>query len=171
MGETKSSQDHTGKATAEKCARGILETVPAVMRMVRAEMRRGAGEAVSVPQFRVLAFLGRNNDASLSAVARFIGVADATASALVERLVRRGLVVREGDPEERRRVRLGLTPEGSKVLERAGARTRRHLAVRLASLKSTELSAVARGLDLLRLTLITPSEEEPGTWAPRRKPA
>ena len=136
-----------------------METVPPVMRLLRYEMRREAGGALSVAQFRVLAFLGRNHDASLSAVAGFIGVADATASAMVERLVRRGLVVREGDPEERRRVRLRLTGEGSALLEHAGARTRRRVARRLSSLRPAELAALARGLGLLRLTLGTPAEE------------
>jgi DNA-binding MarR family transcriptional regulator len=148
-------REQAEKATPESCARRILETVPAVMRLVRSEMRRGAGGSLSVPQFRVLAYLGRNSDASLSAVADFIGIADATASAMVERLVRRRLVVREGDPEERRRVRLRLTRGGSALLERAGARTRRHVAARLSALAPRDLTALGRGLGLLRATLAT----------------
>lgn len=87
------------------------------MRVLRHEMRREVGEALSVPQFRVLAFLGRNGGRSLSTVAEFIAVAAASASAMVERLVRRGLVVREGDPKERRRVRLRLTLAAPSVEE------------------------------------------------------
>ena len=150
------------RTTAQSCARRILETVPAVMRFVRSEMRRQVGEALSVPQFRVLAFLGRNHDASLSAVADFIGIADATASAMVERLVRRALVVREGDPEERRRVRIRLTGQGTALLERAGARTRRRVAARLAALKPGELAVLASGLDVLRVTFGTRPEQERG---------
>jgi MarR family transcriptional regulator for hemolysin len=154
------SEELARRASAGSCARRILETVPAVMRLVRSEMRREAGEVLSVPQFRVLRYLGRNSDASLTEVADFIGIANATASAMVERLVRRALVVREADPEERRRVRLRLTGEGSALLERASSRTRRRVAARLSSLKPGDLKALARGLDLLRLTLRTPSEEE-----------
>jgi len=143
---------------AASCARRILEIVPEVMRQVRSEMRRETGETLSVPQFRMLAFLGRNEGASLSAVASFIGVADATASAAVERLVRRGLVVREGDPHERRRVRLHLTGSGTTLLERARTRTQRRVSARLATLGVAELAHLAHGLDLLRRALSVPVE-------------
>ena len=160
MPYARTSADRAEKATADGCARRILETVPGVMRLIRYEMRSEARGTLSVPQFRVLRYLGRNSDASLSAVADFIGMADATASAMVERLVRRGLVVREGVPEERRRVRLRLTEEGSALLRRASSRTQRRVAARLSSLKPSELTTLAGGLDLLYLTLGTPSEEE-----------
>lgn len=135
--------------SSETCARRILATVPIVMRVLRREMRSGAQESLSVPQFRVLAFLSGSPGASLSEVADFVGVAGATASAMVDRLVRRGLVAREGDPEERRRVMLDLTSDGSDVLERARAHTRRRVADRLTVLTQSELRTVTEGLDLL----------------------
>lgn len=116
-------------------------------------MRGGVEEKLSVPQFRVLAFLNGTPGAALSDVADFVGVADATASAMVERLVRRDLVVREGNPRERRRVMLRLTPGGSSLLERARAHARRCVAERLTALTSSELAAVVGGLDLLSRTL------------------
>ena len=150
----------TRDATAQSCARHLLETVPAVMRLVRTEVRREAGDVLSVPQFRALAFLGRNPDTSLSAVSDFIGVADATASAMVDRLVRRGLVLRQGDPLERRRVRLRLTRTGSTLLRRAQARTRRRVAGRLDALDTARLNDLARGLDLLRDVFELPLERK-----------
>lgn len=138
---------------APACARRILETVPLVMRVLRREMRGGIEEKLSVPQFRVLAFLSRTPGASLSELADFIGVAAATASAMVERLVRRGLVAREGDPKERRRIMLRLTPDGSALLERARAHTRLRVAESIAALSGPELAAVVRGLDLLSKAL------------------
>jgi DNA-binding MarR family transcriptional regulator len=141
---------------AASCARQILDTIPTVMRLLRVQMRREAGEAVSVPQFRVLAFIGRTDGASLSAVADFIGVAAATASTMVDRLVRRGLVTREADPAERRRVRLHLTAEGAALVGRAGARVRQSVSARLATLDPVELAALERGLGLLRLAFSAP---------------
>lgn len=158
--------DTTGQAESvgcETCARRILETVPIVMRVLRREMRSGAEEKLSVPQFRVLAFLSGMPGASLSEVADFVGVAGATASAMVDRLVRRGLVAREGDPEERRRLRLELTTDGSELLERARAHTRARVGERLAVLTCSELSTVIGGLDLLERALgapVGPSEED-----------
>jgi DNA-binding MarR family transcriptional regulator len=135
------------------CARQILEVVPRAMDLLRCEMRKEAAEDLSVPQFRVLAFLDRMPGASLSSVADFIGVANATASSMVDRLVRRGLVLREGDPDERRRIMLELTGEGSALLEAARARTRSRVAERLAALSASDLVGLSKGLEILRRSL------------------
>jgi len=123
------------------------------MRLLREEMRKGAGVGLSVPQFRVLAFLGRTPGASLSAVAEFIGIADATASSMVDRLVRRRLVTRSGNPAERRRVMLTLTEGGRALLELARDHTRARVAEWLSSLRSSELGEMANGLALLERAL------------------
>ena len=133
------------RQAVELCARQILEVVPRAMRLLREEMRREAGAGVSVPQFRVLVFLGRTPDASLSAVAHHVGSADATASVMVSRLVERGLVTRTSDPSERRRVMLRLTQRGTTLLERARAHARLRMAERLDALSGEELGAVAGG--------------------------
>ncbi len=145
------------ESQAEACARRILETLPAVMRVLRREMRDGMDGKLSVPQFRVLAYLSGSPGASLSGVADFVGVAGATASAMVERLVRRGLVAREGDPNERRRIMLSLTPDGADLLERARAHTRKRVAEGIAGLTDAELQAVSSGLDALHGALCQPS--------------
>ena len=108
-----------GEESRAACARQILEVLPRAMDLLRFEMRQEAVEGLSVPQFRVLAFLDRNPGTSLSSVAEFVGVANATASSMVDRLVRRGLVLREGNPRERRRIMLELTREGASLLEGA----------------------------------------------------
>ncbi len=141
------------KGAAEECARRILEVVPRGMRVLRQEMRREVGSRLSVPQFRALAFLGRTPGASLSAVAEFMGVAAATASAMVERLVRRRLVMRKGDPHERRRVMLALTPRGATLLDRAHAHARARVVERLAGFTASDLVALAQGLASLARVL------------------
>lgn len=157
-----SSQDpRTGDgADAETCARHILETVPLVMRTIRREMRGAAEEHLSVPQFRVLAFLGRHRGASLSAVAEHLGVKDATASAMVDRLVKRGLVGRDTHPLERRRLELRLTRTGTALLERARGKARAHLSKSLALASREDLQALVQGLELLHRTLEAEGPEE-----------
>src|SRR5215510_2417726 len=102
-----------------QCAGEIMETVPAVMRFLRTEMRHHGTPFLSVPQFRVLVFLYRHPGASLSSVAEHLGVTCPTASVLVDRLVRRGLVDRTTYPQERRRVALTLTATGARHLQQA----------------------------------------------------
>lgn len=144
------------REAVELCARQILEVVPRAMRLLREEMRRAAGAGLSVPQFRALAFLGRTPGASLSSLAAFLGIADATASVMVNRLVGRRLVTRAVDPAERRRVMLELTARGSALLERARAHARGRVVERLGALGGAELAAIAGGLALLDRALATP---------------
>lgn len=142
----------------EACAREIMDTVPRVMQLIRAEMRRHRPGQLSVPQFRALLFLDRHPEASLSALAEHLGVSRPTASVLVERLVQRGLVARETDPAERRRAMLRLTPAGQRQLAEARQHTLARLAERLAGLGDAELACLLEGLRLLQRLLGEVSE-------------
>src|SRR5512136_939151 len=101
----------------ETCAQEILEVVPLVMRTIRAEMRRHRTADLSVPQFRTLAFIDRNVDASLSDVAEHIGLTLPSMSKIVDGLVTRKLVTRQTAAEDRRRMMLALTTRGRSALQ------------------------------------------------------
>ncbi len=60
MGSNKSAR----KKTSEKCAANVMETLPIVMRFIRADMQARKFTELSIPQFRTLAFLDRNPGAS-----------------------------------------------------------------------------------------------------------
>jgi DNA-binding MarR family transcriptional regulator len=126
-----------------------MDVVPLVMRVIRTELRRGAGLA-SIPQLRTLGFVDRNPHASLTDVAAHLGVTTATTSALVDRLVRRRLLSRMAHPGERRRIVLSLTRSGDRHLSAARSATRRELARALASASSRDLAAISRGMAHLR---------------------
>lgn len=147
------------EVTPETCARQIMELVPPLMRLIRTEMRRQAGGQLSVPQLRVLAYLGRNPGACLADVAAHLGVTNPTASAMVDRLVRRGLVERAQHPDERRRVVLRLTADGVALLERARGLTRDQLAQALATLSQRELRCLDEGLAVLRRAFALQGEQ------------
>ena len=139
------------KKVVEQCAARVMETVPLVMRFIRADMRaRGSYEEISVPQFRSLAFLDKHPGASLSELADHLGVTRATASANTERLVQRNFVDRCDHPEERRRVVLKLTAEGKEHLEATRAQTRLYIGDLLTSLSDEEITQVEVGLSLLK---------------------
>ncbi len=136
-------------ATPEECARVVMEAVPLVMRSIRSEMRRQRASHLSVPQFRVLAFLSRHPGACLFAVADHLGVTRPTASILVDRLVRRDLVFRGEDPEERRRIALRLTPVGARLFHQAHEATRAWLVGVLRGQPPFRLRQMAQGTSLL----------------------
>ncbi|MBD2198986.1 MULTISPECIES: MarR family winged helix-turn-helix transcriptional regulator [Calothrix] len=138
-----------GKPT-EECAARVMETVPLLMRFIRADMRSHNAESLSIPQLRSLAFLNRNPGASLSEVAEHLGVTCATASTTIERLVQRNLVERNDHPQERRRIVLNLTEAGTMLLKQSQATTRAHIADILESLTPEQVSNLEEGLTLLK---------------------
>jgi len=126
-----------------------MHTVPAVMRAIRAEMRRNGAPLLSIPQVRTLAYLHRSPGSCLFHLAEHLGVTRPTASTLVERLVRRGIVSRAEDPRERRRVVLRLTPLGLRHFRRTRHATRRWMATVLSRLSAVELRQVMKGVTAL----------------------
>ncbi|SRR5579885_2286199 len=132
-----------------QCASQVVETVPAIMRLIRMGMR-GAGADLSVSQVRVLAYLNRKPGACVSEVGEELDVTIASASVLVDRLVRRKLVRREDDHQERRRVRLMLTASGQQSL----ADVREHVQAFIAGILNTgepeHLERISDGLELLQ---------------------
>jgi DNA-binding MarR family transcriptional regulator len=137
------------KPSAEGCAREIMETVPRVMRFIRREMRRQGSPHLSVPQLRTLVFLNLYPGADLSSVAEHLGVTRPTASAIVNRLVQRGLVNRAGHPSERRCIALTLTREGAQKLQCVRESACAIVAGMLAGRSSMELRAIMEGVSLL----------------------
>jgi DNA-binding MarR family transcriptional regulator len=134
---------------AERCAREILDTVPLMMRVVRAEMRRHSGKSISVPQFRTLAYVHRRPGVSLAGVAEHLGVTPPTASTIIDRLVRAGLLARAADRRERRRVTLALTPSGARLFARLRGFARQRVRARLAGMPVDDLRRIADALAVL----------------------
>lgn len=140
----------TEAATAEVCARAVMETIPLFARYIGAEMRRSGNLEVSIPQLRVLAFISRNPGTSLSAAADDLAVTPATASNLVDRLVKRGYVSRVEDPAERRKVLLNLTDSGAKHFELCRQFAQASIKALIANLPPAKLAKIKDGLGILK---------------------
>ena len=137
-------------ASSKACAGEILDTVPLIMQFIRVEMRRSRGPGISVPQFRVLAFLDRAEGASLSAAADRVGLSLPAMSRLIDGLVDRDLVQREESPEDRRRITLQLTSLGRELVRTARAAAQARLAEVLATLPASQRAEVTQGMQRLR---------------------
>ena len=61
----------------------------------------------------------------MNELARGMGVTRPAATGLVDRLIAQGLVRRQQDADDRRVVRVGLTPKGRKVLDNIWGQKRR----------------------------------------------
>ena len=101
-------------------ARTITGAARAVARLAKQVEVALAPLDLSLPQYRVLALLGEGSTAS-SVLARRLAVSAPTVTSVVDGLVGRGLVERQADPEDRRRLTLLLTRDGTKLLAAADA--------------------------------------------------
>lgn len=133
-----------------KVAQTVLEVIPLVMRTIRRNLREQRDPDMSLPEFRGLAFINRNPGCSLNEAAEHIGLEPPSASKLVEHLVQRGLVRREADPADRRRVQLTLLPRGQRNIDLAYEHTRSFLAEQLAGLNAAEREAVLKSMQILK---------------------
>ncbi|HYB84434.1 MAG TPA: MarR family transcriptional regulator [archaeon] len=134
----------------DECAHEVLDVVPLAMRVIRKKLREHGTQLLSVPQFRTLLFISRNQGASLSEVADHIGLTLPSMSALVDGLVARNFVVRRTHQDDRRRVDLKLTEKGEATLQSARKETQEYLKQRFTGLSEAERGAVVKGMRILR---------------------
>ena len=132
------------------CAAELLEVVPMMMRVIRAKVRAHSSPELSVPQFRALAFLGRNEGAMLGDVASFLVLTLSAASKLVDGLVTAGLVARESDPLDRRKIVLKLTPSGERKFAAVREATADFLTERVAEVSADERACITAAMRTLR---------------------
>jgi DNA-binding MarR family transcriptional regulator len=135
---------------AALCSERVMDSVPLVMRFIRANVGDEGSDSPSVAQLRILSYLCDYPDSSLSDVVRFLGVTKATASNTVARMVDKALVERVGDPNERRCVVLNITDEGRRQYSRARLKAQAAVAQVLGGLTVAETEKIAEGLLLLR---------------------
>ncbi|HTP59094.1 MAG TPA: MarR family transcriptional regulator [Spirochaetia bacterium] len=138
----------------EDCARELLEVVPLVARFIRSEMRRHRAPGLSVPQFRTLAFTERTGGTSLRGVAEHLGLTPPSTCKIVDVLEARALITRAQSPEDRRKVRLQITPGGRRALADARRETHKSLAGILSSLRQEELSKIMESMAPLRAAFV-----------------
>lgn len=88
--------------------------------------RAMAGLDVTPGQVGVLQVIAANPGLSQTALGRAIGIDRSTVVAVIDRLERRGLVVRALSPNDRRSHALRLSPAGEKALGEIDRRVRAH---------------------------------------------
>ncbi|HET7029579.1 MAG TPA: MarR family transcriptional regulator [Candidatus Limnocylindrales bacterium] len=142
------SSRHGPSAAPAETAEQLFSAVSGLSRRLRREMRQNAGD-LTVPQFRALRYVERHPGTGLSPLAIHLGMSRSSASALVDRLERAGLVRRSVDPDERRRIRIELEPSGTAAVRTAVASTHAWLQGELGSFSSAERRRLVDSLELL----------------------
>ena len=139
-----------------KAVDGFWETVPSFWHNVRAYIRALAEEQhdITVEQFHILRHI-RKGICLASEIAEAKRISRPAISQAVEILVQKGLVVRQQNPDDRREVRLSLTPAGDALLDALFDRTRQWMAGLFAPLSDAELQTIIVSMDALKR--ITPA--------------
>ena len=104
------------------------------------------GEEVTLTQYRSLVVLASRGPQGVGSLADALGVTQPTASRLVDRMVKKGLVRRRTDRTDRRQVRVGLSESGRRLVDTVSARRRREIAKLLRDVPTETQRAVAQAL-------------------------
>lgn len=113
---------------------------------------------LSHAQFLQLRYLLWNPGATVGEMADSLGISRPAATQSVDRLVRRGLVQRIGDAEDRRRVHLRLTARGEAVIRRTIADMERELETIVEKMTPEDREALIRGVDAFLVNALTDEE-------------
>jgi len=95
----------------------LEEVALQLARRMHAKMEVSMAQGVTGSQFFVLKRIREHGQMTVSAAAEEIGVSLSAVTALVDRLVKAGLVTRRRDEDDRRLVWLEVTPQGEQALQ------------------------------------------------------
>lgn len=122
--------------------RNVITSVPPPPSMAKLPMM----------QFKCLQLVIEREGGKLVDIAQALGVALPSASRLVERLVRQGLVERKPDPYDRRAVRLTLTDRSREAASQLHTERLAHLSDCIKDMDPEMLDKIIQALDVLAAT-------------------
>jgi DNA-binding MarR family transcriptional regulator len=136
----------------------------ALMRVLRALVFRGDAHSplIELPnsQLRCLHIVGEQEGQKMVELAHRMEIKLPALSQIVDRLVKRGMVERHADPQDRRVVRLGLTPQARELVAEAHQARQARMDATLQNLSPQALEEVIQGLQLLARAAETQEAEE-----------
>jgi len=129
-------------------AETILHIIPGVMRTIASDLRRQG--IVPVPAHLGILITLAERPRSLGELADLQAVSPPTMSSSIHRLVKKGWLHCERDPQDRRRLLIHLTEEGWAVLSEIRQRAQEAVLERLKALSPEECAHLIEGLRLLQ---------------------
>ena len=108
----------------------------------------GPAERLEAARRKLLSAIGEQEPATLNEVASAVGRGAPAVSRSVDTLVRAGLVERQADPDNRRRLALRLTNSGRDEVNR-GPSSNQKLRIKMERLAHSELRAVERAIEIM----------------------
>ena len=117
-----------------------------VLVAVAARSLADIAEEVTLTQYRTLVVLASRGAQNLVGLAEAVAVTPATATRMCDRLVKKKLIVRQSEQDDRRQVRLALTKKGLKLVGAVTNRRRREIVAILSTIAPAEQSVLVQAL-------------------------
>jgi DNA-binding MarR family transcriptional regulator len=104
---------------------------------------------LTMPQLNILLVLFTDGPTRMSVLASSLGVSLATATGIVDRLVERGIILREGQPGDRRVVLCKLSDKGQELVGRLWGLGRAQVRSLLETVTIPKLRLIAEAMDTI----------------------
>ena len=130
-------------------ADSVVDAVLSASRVLVAVAARSLSdiaEEVTLTQYRTLVVLASRGPQNLVGLAEAVAVTPATATRMCDRLVKKKLIVRQSEQDDRRQVRLALTKKGLKLVGTVTDRRRREIEVILSAIDPEEQTVLVQAL-------------------------
>jgi DNA-binding MarR family transcriptional regulator len=98
----------------------VLISLRQIIRAIDLNSKRLERESgLTGPQLLVMQLIGSAGEITAGVLAREVSLSQATVTSILDRLERKGLLVRERSADDKRKVMVSLTEEGGQALEKA----------------------------------------------------
>jgi len=136
--------------TNETIIRHILKIAEDIYRTIKLSVPpEWLTSDMTVAQLRFLLLLYSEGPSQMSSIASSLGVAVSTATGIVDNLVKKGLVIRRADPQDRRLVICTLSPQGKETINRMWTLGRSQIKELLQGLSIEQLEKTSKVAEFL----------------------
>ena len=122
------SDSDSGPSEAPDSVVDAVLSASRVLVAVAARSLADVAEEVTLTQYRTLVVLASRGPQNLAGLADAVGVAPATATRMCDRLVRKDLIRRRTERDDRRQLRVALTAKGRSLVDAVTGRRRQEIA-------------------------------------------
>jgi DNA-binding MarR family transcriptional regulator len=132
----------------ERVADNLLAMLPFYHRHI---FKAGAGvSGIRIAQYRALGMLIKSGPLSMSELGRLLYISKPYMTVLADTLVENGWAERKSDPDDRRVIRIAITPVGKKHLQQAFEIYRADVKALITSLDAVDLQRLSAALEDLQ---------------------
>lgn len=140
---------HSKDLPSSRPAEAVIDAVLSASRVLVAVAARSLtdiADEVTLTQYRTMIVLASRGPQNLASLAESVGVTSATATRMCDRLVKKGLIARNEQVDDRRQVHLALTKKGLTLVSQVTNRRRHEIETIVNSIAPDERDVLVHAL-------------------------